>query len=69
MAAANQVAGQNYGASTAYTGGVAPWNAAPGPSFVSNPMAPALPPPTPFIAGGMQPITPSNRNITISVPT
>lgn len=27
------VAGQNYGAGTAYTGGVAPWNATPGPSI------------------------------------
>ena len=28
-------AGQNYGASTAYTGGVAPWNAQPGPAIPS----------------------------------
>jgi hypothetical protein len=35
MAAANQVPGQNYGAATAYTGGVAPWNAQPGPAIPS----------------------------------
>jgi hypothetical protein len=35
MSAANQVPGANYGASTAYTGGVLPWNAQPGPSFTA----------------------------------
>lgn len=32
-AAPSAVPGQNYGASTAYTGGVSPWNAQPGPAF------------------------------------
>jgi hypothetical protein len=65
----NAVPSQNYSAAQAYTNGVMPWNAVPGPSFVSSPMAPGLPPQQPFIAGGMAPITPANRNITISVPT
>jgi len=64
-----QAPGQNYGAATAYTGGIAPWNAVPGPSFVAAPMAPSPPAPQPFVAAGMAPITPQNRNITITVPT
>jgi hypothetical protein len=43
------VPGQNYGAGTAYTGGVAPWNAAPGPSFVAPPPQPGLPAQSPTI--------------------
>jgi hypothetical protein len=39
---ANQAPGQNYGASTAYTGGVAPWNAQPG-GGGGQPAAPQLP--------------------------
>jgi hypothetical protein len=49
------VPGQNYGAGTAYTGGVAPWRAVPGPSFVAPPSMPDLPP--------------SPSHITITVPT
>jgi hypothetical protein len=50
MAPANQVPGQNYGATTAYSGGIAPWNAQPGPSFVA-PVAPSplVAPPTPTV--------------------
>lgn len=33
VAPQNQVAGANYGADRAYTGGIMPWNAQPGPSF------------------------------------
>lgn len=64
-----QVPGQNYGAAMAYTGGISPSNAVPGPSFVAPPPSPALPQQTPFVAGGMGTITPQNRNITITVPT
>src|SRR5215471_5425752 len=81
QAPANAVPGQNYGAATAYTNGVAPWNAVPNvtapaqPSavpnapFVAAPMAPAPPAAQPFVASQMQPITPQQRNITITVPT
>jgi hypothetical protein len=69
IASAGAVAGQNYGAGTAYTGGVAPWNAQPGPSFVAPPPTPAVPQPSPVIAGGMQTVQPQARNITITVPT
>ena len=44
VAPAGPPAGQNYGANVAYTGGVAPWNAVPGPSFVAPPAMPNLPP-------------------------
>jgi hypothetical protein len=54
-APASPVTGQNYGPGTAYTGGVSPWNAVPGPSFVAPPPQPGLPQ--------------QQRNITISVPT
>jgi hypothetical protein len=40
----NQVPGQSYGAQTAYTGGVAPWNAQPGLSMPSAPQQPWTPP-------------------------
>lgn len=40
-----------------------------GPGFVAAPMQPDLPPQSPVIAGGMQPMAPAARNITITVPT
>jgi hypothetical protein len=49
------VPGQNYGPATAYTGGVSPIAAVPGPSFVAPPSMPGLPP--------------SSQHITITVPT
>jgi hypothetical protein len=49
------VPGQNYGPATAYTGGIAPAAALPGPSFVAPPPMPGLPP--------------SSQHITITVPT
>jgi len=38
--------GANYGNAVAYTGGVAPWLAQPGPSFIAPPIAPTLAPVT-----------------------
>jgi len=77
----NAVPGQNYGAATAYSGGIAPWNAAPGPSF-TTPQPAAVPAPQ-QVVGTPQPtfqtpqmaitpiptVQPQNRNITITVPT
>lgn len=49
--------------------GLAEGRSVAGPSYVAPPLAPSLPQAQQVIAGGMQPITPQNRNITITVPT
>ena len=49
--------------------GLAEGRSVAGAPFVAPPAAPGLPQQFQPIAGGMQPITPQARNITITVPT